>query len=594
MKQPFERLLVGRTLAGRYEVQEVIGAGGMSVVFRALDRNLGRHVAVKVVSLPAESDEMRGNLRERFRREAASAARIPPHPNVVQVYDYGTDAELDLDFLVMELLPGRDLKQALLDGGLDFATSMRVLREAARGLAAGHRAGLVHRDVKPANVFLVGTERLESVRLLDFGIAKPMEPDDGDSLTTLGQLPHSPAYASPEQLDPERPVTPASDVYQLGLIAYELLAGRRPFGEAERVKIGAGERVPLPGTPRWQGVPGPVCRVIEQALQPRPEERFPDAAAFAEALAHAEDHTQLQPPVVPVAGDDERTVAIPADATVAAPPPPPRPAPEPVPVVAGPPPQAAGVPAGTAPGPKPARRRSPALWIVPLLLLGVLALWALTRGGGEPERTAEAPPAPAAPDTSELAAMEGEFVRLQGQASAEMSIPDEGGGAVPAVSPGTDSASAASADGADETKGGESEQARVARETEAAREVEDAILDLNEAWVDGDLDRHMRHYADRVDYYAARGATRDFVRADRGRDLRKYDDREMTVRRTAITFPSPDRARALVDKDWRFEGSGERWTGSMRLEMILERRDGDWVVVSEKGNQVYFSRKAPI
>jgi eukaryotic-like serine/threonine-protein kinase len=592
MKQPFERLLVGRTLAGRYEVQEVIGAGGMSVVFRALDRTLGRRVAVKVVSLPSELDEA-GNLRERFRREAASAARIPPHPNVVQVYDYGTDPELDLDFLVMELLPGRDLKQALLDGGLDFATAMRVLREAARGLAAGHRAGLVHRDVKPANVFLVGEERLESVRLLDFGIAKPMEPDEGDSLTTLGQLPHSPAYASPEQLDPERAVTPSSDVYQLGLIAYELLAGRRPFGEAERVKIGAGERVPLPGTPRWQGVPGPVCRVIEQALQPRPEDRFPDAAAFAEALAHAEDHTQLQqPPVAAIADDGERTVAMPA---AAAPPPPPHPAPEPVPIVAGPPPDVAGVPAGAEPAPRPAHRRSPALWIVPLLLLGVLAIWALTRGGGEPEQTAAGdPPPPAAPDTGELAAMEGEFVRLQGQASAEMSVPDEGGGAVPAVSPGTDSVPAASGDDAGETKGGESEQARVARETEAAKEVEDAILDLNEAWVDGDLDRHMSHYADRVDYYAARGATRAFVRADRGRDLRKYDDREMTVRRTAITFPSPDRARALVDKDWRFEGDDERWTGSMRLEMILERRDGDWVVVSEKGNQVYFSRKVPI
>ncbi|MFL5540676.1 MAG: serine/threonine-protein kinase, partial [Longimicrobiaceae bacterium] len=223
MRQPFERLLVGRKLAGRYELEEAIGAGGMSVVYRGTDRVLGRPVAVKVVALPADSDEVRENLRERFRREAGSAARIAHHPNVVQVYDYGTDADLDLDFIVMELLRGRDLKEALRQGPVPRGEALRILGEAARGLAAGHREGIVHRDVKPANVFLVGEDgRVDYVRILDFGIAKPMEPGDDESLTLTGtgQLPHSPAYASPEQLDPDAPVTPASDVYQLGLIGY--------------------------------------------------------------------------------------------------------------------------------------------------------------------------------------------------------------------------------------------------------------------------------------------------------------------------------------------------------------------------------------
>src|SRR3954466_10944836 len=119
MRQPFERLLVGRRLAGRYELAEAIGAGGMSVVYRGTDLVLGRPVAVKVAAPPADSDEMRANLRERFRREAGSAARITHHPNVVQVYDYGTDAELDLDFIVMELLRGRDLKEALARGRIE-------------------------------------------------------------------------------------------------------------------------------------------------------------------------------------------------------------------------------------------------------------------------------------------------------------------------------------------------------------------------------------------------------------------------------------------------------------------------------------------
>ncbi|HEX2078155.1 MAG TPA: serine/threonine-protein kinase, partial [Longimicrobium sp.] len=212
MRRGFEGLMVGRTLAGRYEVVEALARGGMSVVFRGVDRTLGREVGVKVVSLAAASDQALGNFRERFRREAASAARIQ-HPNVVQIFDYGTDPELELDFIVMELLRGRDLKETLAAGPLPREVALRVLAEAARGVAAGHRAGIVHRDVKPANVFLLGDGGIDGVKILDFGIAKPLEDDPEHALTTIGSLPHSPAYASPEQLDPGVPVTAASDVY---------------------------------------------------------------------------------------------------------------------------------------------------------------------------------------------------------------------------------------------------------------------------------------------------------------------------------------------------------------------------------------------
>ena len=584
MRQPFDRLLLGRTLAGRYDIEEVIGAGGMSVVFRAMDRTLGRPVAVKVVSLPTDDDAMRLNLRERFRREAGSAARIPPHPNVVQVYDYGTDPELDLDFLVMELLRGHDLKEALARRPPSQGEALRILREAARGLAAGHRNGIVHRDVKPANVFLVGDGRIEAIRLLDFGIAKPVEQEDGDGLTTLGQLPHSPAYASPEQLDPDAPVGPPSDVFQLGLIGYELLAGERPFTEAGRARIQAGEDVAPADSPRWRAVPAPVREVLERALRRRPEERFPDAAAFAEALADAEDRTALHaaPPVV----HEDATVAMPAAAPppVVASPPPPR---------ADPPPRVQPAPAPGVPvaaKPRTGRRASPVLWLAPLGLLLVAALFALTRrgGGGEdPDPGAiAAVPAPAtAPssDSTERARLDETFARMQGEAATAAAPADPGAGAggapaaVPPARPGEDTGPVAE------------------RNQDEAQAVQAAIIDVNQAWVEGDLDRHIAHYAERVDYYNANTATRDFVRADRARDLRKYDDdREMTVRRQAVTFPSPNRARALVDKEWRFEGSGERWAGAMRQELILEKRDGRWLIVAENQNEVYSSRKTPL
>ncbi|HEX7243253.1 MAG TPA: serine/threonine-protein kinase, partial [Longimicrobiaceae bacterium] len=301
MTQAYERLLVGHVLAGRYEVGEVIGRGGMSVVYHGVDRTLGRPVAVKVVSLPSVSDEMRANLRERFRREAGSAACIPHHPNVVQVYDYGTDPELDLDFIVMELLVGRDLKEALAAGGLPPQQGIRLLREAARGLAAGHRVGIVHRDVKPANLFLVGEGNVESVRVLDFGIAKPLDADPEADLTRTGHFAYSPAYASPEQLRRERAFTPASDVYQLGLIGYELLAGERPFDEAERLRIRAGERLEVPVRGRWSHAPSALRAVLERALRAEPEERYADAGELAEALAADDvdwDETVVEAPVL--------------------------------------------------------------------------------------------------------------------------------------------------------------------------------------------------------------------------------------------------------------------------------------------------------
>ncbi|HET7460303.1 MAG TPA: serine/threonine-protein kinase [Longimicrobium sp.] len=595
MRDSFARALVGRTLAGRYELAEAIGAGGMSVVYRGQDRVLGRPIAVKVVALPADTDEMRANLRERFRREAASAARIAHHPNVVQVYDYGTDPELDLDFIVMELLRGRDLKQALARGALAPAEALRIVREAARGLNAGHREGIVHRDVKPANIFLTGADgRLEYVRVLDFGIAKPVDPDDDSlTLTTAGQLPHSPAYASPEQTAPDTPVTPASDVYQLGLIAYELLAGARPYTEADRARIRAGEAVPPAQTPAWASVPAPVRAVIERALSHDPSSRYPDAGAFADALADAEGTTLVAP-----AADDDHTLPVTFTA-----------APAPTPPAAGPggaadaddatglAPSVADIPALEAaaaaddatglapvapalaepassepvslpPVPRQGRRMTPAIWGIPLVLLVLaVAVWtARHRGGGRVGAMAT--------DTGAVAALHDAFLRLEGAASAAMDAPaDTAVAAAPADTARADTARAQSPEAA------------------AAAATQQVVVDLHSAWSAGDLDRMMEHYASRVDYYGVENASRSFIRGRVRDTVRKYDRRLITIKRQATLMQGPNEARVLVDKDWDFTGRGEHWYGSMRQELTMRRVGGEWKIVDERAGQIYNDKR---
>ena len=569
MRRGLEGLMVGRTLAGRYEVVDAIARGGMSVVYRGLDRTLGREVGVKVVNLAAASDTALGTFRERFRREAASAARIQ-HPNVVQIFDYGTDPELELDFIVMELLRGRDLKEALARGPIPRPEALRILVEAARGVAAGHRAGIVHRDVKPANVFLGGDREIDAVKILDFGIAKPMEDDPEHALTTVGSLPHSPAYASPEQLDLSAPVAPASDVYQLGLIGYELLAGRRPFGEEERAAIRAGEAVPLPATDAWRAVPPHLCEVVQRALRTRPADRFPDAAAFVEALtaAQAEDDATAfhAASAAPVPGPDAtELVSATAGVPIVGPPAAEAPREASARVVA-----ADGVPVTPPPSTRrPVFPRTPVLWIVPLLLLLAVAVWAARRGGGD-----EPPPTAAAqPDSGSLAALDEEFVRLQGVAAQAAGQPapvtqPEPSPSTPPAQPGP----------AAPPPAGESPQA------EAEQDIRDAVEDLNRAWVEGDISRHVGHYASRVDYYNSNNLPRSGVRRDRTRDLRRYDDRRIGIHAINVQWQAQDRARVLVDKEWIFGGDGRTRQGRGMQEYVFKRDDDDgkWYVISEQ------------
>ena len=287
-----EGLLLGRVLGDRYRIEEVIGRGGMGAVYRAVDARLGRQVAVKVITVSGGSDEeARERLRARFQREARAAAALPHHPNVVPVYDYGSDVALGLDYLVMELLRGQDLATSLSTSGPPpLATGLRILYEAARGLAVGHRAGLIHRDVKPGNIFLaeVGHNELQ-VRMVDFGIAKLIDDEDTASqLTQDGRVPHSPAFASPEQLRGLANLTPASDVFSMGAVGFQLLTGQRPFTESDRNRMSLGMPVEPPLLRSVNpAIPEQAEEVVRRALSFDPEDRFADAAEMARALETA-------------------------------------------------------------------------------------------------------------------------------------------------------------------------------------------------------------------------------------------------------------------------------------------------------------------
>jgi serine/threonine protein kinase len=286
-----EGLLAGRVLGGRYLIEEVIGRGGMGAVYRALDERLGRRVAVKVITLTGGDAEGVERLRARFHREARAAAALPHHPNIVPVYDYGTDEALGLDYIVMELLRGSDLATRIArSDSPPLSTALRILLQASRGLAVGHRAGLIHRDVKPGNIFVTEGERNEvQVRVVDFGIAKLMDEEDtANQLTQDGRVPHSPAFASPEQLRGLTRLTPASDVFSLGAVGYLLLTGERPFSDADRNRMSLGMPVPPPPLRATHpAIPMTVESVVQKALSFDPTDRYADAGAMLEALENA-------------------------------------------------------------------------------------------------------------------------------------------------------------------------------------------------------------------------------------------------------------------------------------------------------------------
>jgi len=272
-----EALLEPGTVVAGYRIEATLGEGGAGQVYRAAPPGGGAPVALKLMRRAQARDE---ESRRRFLREARAAGEVS-HPHLVGVLAAG-DAD-GRPFLVMPYVPGRSLAARIAgEGPLDPAESVRVVGEVARGLQAVHRAGLLHRDVKASNVLLAldGTAALS-----DFGLAKGR---DYSALTRTGQLVGTLEYVAPELLRGE-PASRASDLYALGCVAYECLAGRTPFGGGGMFQVGMGhlEREPPDLEASRPGLPAELPRAVGLALAKAPGDRPPTPAAYANLLRAA-------------------------------------------------------------------------------------------------------------------------------------------------------------------------------------------------------------------------------------------------------------------------------------------------------------------
>ncbi len=388
-------LRIGSLLAGRYEITSPIATGGMGEVWRATDRTLGRTVAAKVLKSEYTGDN---SFLERFRNEARHTAALT-HANIASVYDYGETVDDDgqsVAFLVMEFVEGEPLVSVLdREHALSPARTLDVLAQAGDGLSAAHRAGVVHRDIKPGNLMV----RPDGViKLTDFGIAYAR---DAAPLTRTGMVVGTAQYLSPEQAQGHL-VTAASDVYSLGILGYECLVGNRPFDGESQVAIALAQ-INRPPPPMPETIPAPVRALIERALAKNPADRFPDGGAFAAAARSVAaggpgpDTSAVATTYLPAVDDGStRTIGAAglagAGVAAAAAARGPQTAPRTMPPLQGPPVEGTGGDWADddwadAPGPG----RSPWPWVaaaaVALLVLGGVLAFTLLGGGGTPAET---------------------------------------------------------------------------------------------------------------------------------------------------------------------------------------------------------------
>ncbi len=269
---------IGRTIDGRYFVRRLIGRGGMGTVYEADHVGLDKRVAIKFLAI----NKTDRDALARFRREAKIASRIV-HQHVVQIFDVGT-ADADTDFIVMELVAGRDLAAVLreskmLEPGRTVAIACQVLR----GLRAIHQAGIVHRDIKPANILLSPRDDdPDFVKIMDFGISRPIH---GETITNTGAIIGTPEYMAPEQLLAED-IGPRADLYAVGVMMYRMLTGTLPFTTDVFDRSAAANpyvEVPPVDTVR-PDIPSELSRAIAKAVAKPPDDRYADAQAFLHAL----------------------------------------------------------------------------------------------------------------------------------------------------------------------------------------------------------------------------------------------------------------------------------------------------------------------
>ncbi len=293
-----EQDLVGSVLDNRYTILSQVGKGGMGVVYKAEQHLIGRVVALKVLNKEIVRDE---TSVKRFLNEARAIASLE-NPHTVTLYDFGVTTE-GLLYYTMELLEGRPLSGLLqAQGPLTLEHAVEIIFQTLESLGEAHDKGILHRDIKPDNLFLQARKKGERVKVLDFGIAKLVgEGSEGTAITKTGMICGTPQYLSPEQVL-GNPAVPASDLYSLGVVFYEMMAGLPPFYSPTPMKLLLKHlnEIPPPISVKnpQVAVPTTINRFVERVLAKQPEDRFPTVdefrAGLEEALAQITEDTDSE------------------------------------------------------------------------------------------------------------------------------------------------------------------------------------------------------------------------------------------------------------------------------------------------------------
>ena len=633
--------LVGRVLDGKYEIAGRLGEGGMGAVYRARRVHIGDEVAVKVLHTRYVGDP---TLVERFRREARAAAQLH-HPNVVTIHDYGEARGAEgFAYIVMELVRGVTLRELLRrEGKLGVARAASLMRDICAGVGAAHRREIVHRDLKPDNIIVLPPDddhERESVKVVDFGIAKLRDMASDSTLTQAGSMVGTPFYMSPEQCRGES-LDERADVYSLGALLYEMLAGTPPFTAPTVTGVIAKHLTEAPPPlPESLSAPAALQAAVARALAKDPAARQRDASEFAREVqaAAAQSGADAARPTAPV--QFFPTAAQPVAHT----PPPPTTAAfarptdthrQPSPARTYAPPHA--------PGAQPRKSRAP-LYLV-LTVVVITALSAFVGGGlfiiGRREEKkkaananaaqARATPTPAAspsnanltkPAVNASPAMERAEQKVVSGAlltaadlaplsPAELRVlrnaPFARYGRTfqtpelkqyfesrPWYRPRPDFRESALTDAdranADLVKAFESGGgAPAAAPDTVRREVRSALDGWAASTRDRDLNAHARFYADTLEtFYARQNVPAAQVLADRARAFTRYRDLDVELDNFDIKpDPTGTRATATFDKRWEFEADDKVSSGSVRQQLTLAKVGDRWVIIGEQDLKVY-------
>lgn len=316
--------LIGTTINDRFKVLGLVAKGGMGKVYKAEQSPLGRIVAVKVLH-PNYAGDGDPEFSKRFTLEASVVSRLK-HPNTVTVYDYGETAD-GVYFMAMEYLEGKTLHRLIREeGSLEVGRALHILVQVARSLREAHGQGVIHRDLKPANIFLIRhDDDADFVKVLDFGLVKNLDEPDGESLTKTGLFMGSPKYMAPEQIRGDR-VTPATDVYALGVILFEMLAGKVPYdrpNSANLLLAHVNEPVPtIQSVNPLVSVPQAIEEIAYRCMSKAAEDRFQSMEELIAAIKQAgifvsglgpsltgEFHNSLSAPRATASGESPRATA---------------------------------------------------------------------------------------------------------------------------------------------------------------------------------------------------------------------------------------------------------------------------------------------